>query len=775
MIYNGYFRQVNTDDLYTVRLTTQDGTSSKEITLGGEPFTTTMDESSDTLYEPIKCQKATVQIVTEDYLFDIYSSKAQDTKVELIKGNEILWVGYATPNLYDMGFERRRELVEIEVGDALTTLQYIPYRTDSKQTRTFLYIINKLIKSCNAYKGFYFSDNIRLYSATDETILDKLYISESNFFDEKNANETDDDVAWKCDEVLEEICRFLGVTAIADKEYVYFIDYDAIRNDNNNYWFYSIDGGNGTQIELSYNKAVKAKDYSANGATISLDNVYNKISVKAELNDYDSIIPSMFDNLTNITSDTDPYVTTLSEKKRGEIIKSTLGDSENKNLIILIDNSFLLLPECVAVKYFNNPNYKLFKYENGVDVTDSVTSLNYSDTKTMHGATIAKFYTQELDGSADEIFNPKKTIDEVLVDNKVNNISLSNYVMLVNCEDSYHIPNSQITNYPYLQTTVTDTSALYGGDNTYLIISGSYVYSPFNTWPFPYNGDKLDIGKGRYKLNIEDCYLLCKLQWGGLYWDGNAWVTTDTTFKLPYLKTTNKEERRADHTMFKDLSFVSTINWRIGTSESGYCIQCPTNYLLEGIPVLTVYKPYDPNYEDHGQTYKHSVVFLKDFEIKAVIGNPTYSDTNNTDTEYTITINDEFTNDFSEVSMKINTWDNKKPNYSSVALRYDTSYAWLNKTYNTSLMDEVKGLEYLNENNVYVTSDGSLRQEWWLCYRLYKQYSTPSTILKLNLRNDLEIYGLYTVHNLEGKIFIVDSINKDYKNNSTEVKLIEKK
>nr|DAV01305.1 MAG TPA: hypothetical protein [Caudoviricetes sp.] len=36
----------------------------------------------------------------------------------------------------------------------------------------------------------------------------------------------------------------------------------------------------------------------------------------------------------------------------------------------------------------------------------------------------------------------------------------------------------------------------------------------------------------------------------------------------------------------------------------------------------------------------------------------------------------------------------------------------------------------------------------------------------MSLRNDNELYGLYTIHNLDGRQFIVDYINRDYQNNS---------
>lgn len=784
MIYNGYFRQRTTDDLYTVRLTTSDGKSqTKEITLSGEPFTTQMDSGDETIYKSVKYQTATVGVVTSDYLFNIYSSRAHDTKVELLLDGYVVWVGYVRPNLYDIGFEMRREKLEVECADGLSTLQYMPYRTDVRKTRSFLYILNKLIKSCGCYKGFYVSDNINITSATaTETLIDRLYISESNFFDEKDDNETDDDVAWKCNEVLEEICQYLGLTAIADKEYVYFLDYDAIRNGNNHYWYYAIDGGYGTRIETSFTKAVAAKDYSKSGATISLDNVYNKITVKADLNDYESVIPSLYENLTNITADTDPYVTEQSEHKKGEIVKSTLGDIDNKNMILLVDQSYLIYGNFLAAKYFNNSKYKLFKYVNGVDVTDSKTTLNFTDTKTLHGASVVKMYSKNVSVNIFPWATETRTMDELLADANITSIALSNYVMLLNPDDDYYISNDNMLNYPYLQTKVSDTSALFGGDNTYLIISGSYYYSPYSEWAYPYDGENIDINEGRYAMDIEQTYLVCKLQWGDKYWNGTEWTTTSSTFKLPYMKANaSKEERRADATMFKDLDIRNTVGWRIGTSEKGYVIKCPTDTLMEGVPILTLYKPFDPIYwstksgDYEGQWYKHHVVFLKDFEIKAIISDPTYSDNNDTNTEYSMVIDDKFVTDLSDITMKINTWDAKKPCFSSVAYYDGSNYKWLNKVYNKTLADDVNGMQYINENNVYATSDGSLRNEWWLCYRLYKQYNQPSTIATMNLRNDGEIYGLYTIHDLDDKYFIVDSINRNYQANTAEYKFIEKK
>jgi len=127
--------------------------------------------------------------------------------VELLDAYDtVVWTGYVTPNLYDMGFVEEREQIDIECIDALSTLQYIKYQSDNKSVVTFLDIIRKLLQSCKAYNYFYFTNNIQTAYNGTATILDKLYISEENFFDKKEDKETDEDVAWTMQEVLEEIC-----------------------------------------------------------------------------------------------------------------------------------------------------------------------------------------------------------------------------------------------------------------------------------------------------------------------------------------------------------------------------------------------------------------------------------------------------------------------------------------------------------------------------------------------------------------------------------------
>jgi hypothetical protein len=154
------------------------------------------------------------------------------------------------------------------------------------------------------------------------------------------------------------------------------------------------------------------------------------------------------------------------------------------------------------------------------------------------------------------------------------------------------------------------------------------------------------------------------------------------------------------------------------------------------------------------------VCFLKDFDIKAVVGNSSFDDTFEDDTVYTNTVDEISITELSEISMRINTYDNKKPSYSAVGVKNGSSYRYLDTLYS---------------NYVYINEDERLmRAEEALVVRIQNQYKTPSLKVTANLKNTftplLPIKSTYY-----GKTFVVDYMNFDYKQCSVETTLIEKK
>lgn len=795
MKYIGTFKDID-NNAYTVQIiTSQSEVVTSEIVLAESAFKTEMDQSDDNIYKPVKYQSATVSIVTKDesdYMFNLYSGSAKHTEVKLLNSdNELLWGGYATPVVYNNGYTAPHEILELEVIDGLSILQYFPYKTQEKQIKSIIEILTDILQICEIYDEFYISSSIKLTSNSTDSLINNLYISEQNFFDEKEDNETDDDVAWTCQEVLEEICQYLGVVCIAEGNKVFFIDLDAIKNNQNGYWKYNIGETTYSSVTLSEGVALSGNLYRGTDSTISLDNVYNKVSIKDDFYTFEDIIPDIYDTAQNITKDSDTTLASSSNINNGmygEVVQGVEGNSPtdtNNNIIIMIDRVYdpqdEVYTDCnaVFVKYFKHPYYRFYSYG-----TPSNESLNYTDTKNMHGAIITKFYVKKLEKTylnswmAIITGNPvdmSKTLDDWMAKNEISSVSFSNYIMMLNPHTN-HITNEQITQYPYFETTGTDFSALFGGDKAFLVIQGSYSYHYMSEDPYPIPEDEVDISEGRYSMDAGHTYLLCKLQWGDKYWDGTKWDSSNKTFKLPYMRDdASGGDRRADATMFKDLDFVNTVTWRMGVTEKGYMIPLPEGKIMSGMPKLTVYKPFDPNFhseksgDNEGQHYRHTVVFLKNFAIKAVIGDPTYSDVNDTDTIYTNVIDNNSVNELDEIKFKICTNDGKKPNYSSVAYKdSNNEYHFLDTIYNSAMISN--GI-INNEGN---SNNGDLRAEEWLIHRLTNQYSEPKVRLELQLNTRQKPYAVLTDKWLPGKKFIVDSQSTDYVNNQTTITLVEK-
>ena len=748
-------------DKYTVDIVTgNDTTATRKITLGVSPFVTEQDTSDDNIYKPVKYQSATVNIVTEnesDYMCDLYSGEADGTRVTLKKNNAVVWAGFATPVIYNNGYTEVHENLELECLDGLSILQYYKYNANPKRVISLIEILNKVLAKAQVYTRLFVSTNTRLTSSSSRPILNELYLSEQNFFDEKDSDETDDDVAWSCDEVLEEVCRYLGLVCVGDGSDVYLMDLDAIRQQINTYHRYNIGSTAYTTVTLSQTLAIDEDNFRGGNNTISLDNVYNKVSVKDSFYTFDSVIPNLYETADNITKSTDPDLassTSVNKGMYGEVVRG-----EDGNMIVLIDRVYD--PEdgkytdhnVVFAKYYKNDNYNF----------TCPSEINYTDTKTMHGACIAKYFIKKIDNPYSwwenviaKISKHEITIDDWLARNGISNPTFSNYVCLFN-PHANHAENAV-----WITTNSSDLPCLFGGENSYLLITGSYNYHSFDEDPYPIPSDRVDISEGRYAMKAGQTYLTAKLQWGNKFWNGTAWTATNTTFKIPYLRDDSTDsQRRADATMFKDLDFINTVSWRIGTSEQGLIIPTPTNEVMNGLPQITIYSPYDPDYfstksgSEQGKHYKHTRVFLKDFDIKAIIGDPTFSDKNETDTIYTNVIDNNHVQDFGDVEFKICTNDGKNPNFSSVGFKDGQTFKFLKNTYNRA-------------------NAAQMTQEEHLINRLCNQYKTPRVRLNLQLENTVKPFGIVQDKWLGNKKFVVDSQSIDYYNDVTNITLVEK-
>lgn len=289
MGYSGYFKSLDNKS-YRVDI----ASGGTEIKLAGtSPFTVNYDIST-TPFDELRTSKATIQVVHNDYLFDIMSEQAQGTSVDvydITTTPKIVWKGYLKPNLYNQGYTQEWETIELEASDCLCSLQYIDYKVDRKEIRTFHQLLSDICTKAGL-NGFYITTG-KLANG-NPIDFNQLKISDKNFFS-SDTTET----PWKYDEVLSEMCKYLGYTALQWGEYLYLIDLQAYHSQSSfiaNYWLKSETYSTKHTTTLGTTRSIVKDSYRGNNANISLDAIYNKVKVKANFYDAEEILPKWFDD-----------------------------------------------------------------------------------------------------------------------------------------------------------------------------------------------------------------------------------------------------------------------------------------------------------------------------------------------------------------------------------------------------------------------------------------------------------------------------------------------
>ena len=211
-------------------------------------------------------------------MFDLFTGKAKGTKCNIYKDGVIYWLGYVTPNIYSQPYNENKFELEVECYDGISVLEYINYESETKQVVSFLDIIKKCLKAT----GFTYTD---LYvNVFSDKKLQDMFISEYNFFDE-------DGEPMKMKEALEHILTYLKLTIYQSGNNVYIVDYDRI---NNSYYRYSLTSN--TVATVTLNNTLNLDEVTIyKGGNISLTEVYNKITIRSSLYQFDSYIPEPAD------------------------------------------------------------------------------------------------------------------------------------------------------------------------------------------------------------------------------------------------------------------------------------------------------------------------------------------------------------------------------------------------------------------------------------------------------------------------------------------------
>ena len=130
-------------------------------------------------------------------------------------------------------------------------------------------------------------------SSTD--LLNNLYISERNFFDEEGEAEN-------CKNVLEYMAKYLNCTCVYSDDSIYFINYNSLDTIKA-FTVYNL-ANDTTSSKTITDTVINVNDciYQSNGS-ISINDQYNKVVVIANTNSADTTLPDMFEDLINENTD----------------------------------------------------------------------------------------------------------------------------------------------------------------------------------------------------------------------------------------------------------------------------------------------------------------------------------------------------------------------------------------------------------------------------------------------------------------------------------------
>lgn len=241
----------------------------EEITLLANPISIEY-EGADDIFASVRCSTMTVRILQQRFDESLNNSLGNNVFVTLQKEEggkyKTIFQGFTTPNAYNQKYINVvGDEFELECQDALSTLKYCYFSKQNTKNHLTVkdYIqlaflqLNGLFKRC-------------IYPTIPNNILD-MCIPQENFFDE-------DDEPMSYLEILEEICKYLGLTLTSEGEDILLLDPHC-----NEYFAFSLESGEVQPItfireEITLNK----EDVSSNDCNISLLPSYNKVSLTAK-------------------------------------------------------------------------------------------------------------------------------------------------------------------------------------------------------------------------------------------------------------------------------------------------------------------------------------------------------------------------------------------------------------------------------------------------------------------------------------------------------------
>lgn len=745
---------------YTIEIRTKESVSApEELILSSTPFVAEWE--ADSLFKPLKMSNAVCQILTKKMLFGLYIGDAQGVKIVLINNsdNKVEWVGYVSPNLYSSDYISV-DTVDIEAVDTIACLENIKYSYigGKAEFRSFYDIIVHILDKADPLKSV---DVLRVQncnkvaSSKSNCVLEDLYVNERNFFDEMGEPMT-------CKDVLSSLVGYLGMTMFQWRNTYYIVDYEYINNEHDECYRYhrAVPSLNEKSYLGMIHKNIKDIGISGSNGSVSLDNVFNKVSVVASTNAIDDLCPELFDDEDLVNQNADP----------NKYYEETIGE-----------NVFL------SAYFKSKENWET--YYSGIEIPE-ITPSN------INGIFDCSFF-QKTDSYNLKSGEPSSLNWEAALTFYRNS--------LPDINGGYLSMKERYT--PFLKLNKKNISLLPGG---YIIVDFRYKLSQHYISSDGYespskNALYVSNDNNKYSSGYEDTKYYCRLRIGDYYYDGERWNlysdylsnkeyyetvvgTTSISGKLQYYKINssgdrveitkteydkiiagdkflivrkNNENDKIYDTWYSPTNQVS-YKYNLSDAIDGVLIKLP-NFLLYGEITFELCPPTIlggmPCYLTTGDgsgycRYCH----LKDLTLKYTNKKYVYDVFGNKlndaeDIVYSNVINDNYVTEAEDVELLVNSYAENALSYSNVATKKEGKYDYLKSVFSPL------------ENEYYLP-------EQLLIDKLYRHHRSPKVIYRNSLKYYLSPLDVINENSLN-KSMVVNALGVDYANDSADVTLIE--
>lgn len=746
--YKGEFKDIK-DKTITVDIVPSDGnyTDTVDIRFTDDPVSIELS-SSDGIFTPIKDKSCTIRLFSEEIYWDLYSPSSTGYNVIIDSPTEKLFRGYLTPCIYTQDYAYKAE-IELEAVDYLAVLNTFDYKVNGDKDIISLHtLLNKLFGNIPNYTEY-----------VNNTTLDftKYYVQEANFFD-------DDGEPMKCNEILDELMRYLGFTAVMNGDKITIIDY------SNSAAFVS--------------ENIDIKKYGSGTPTVELDEVYNKISIGCDLYEVDEVIDDLIDD------DNKTVINEFKLSTSGEQLYCDYSFSWREHNHHTKDNhryTILVKPyNFVDDTLENNKSYIASRWQsynrdiatNYIDASATIESKANKDTKTYKDGKGEKLFIPQYLGAypiRQYSYNKQEGMESK------SKINWTDYILFPALDRNSASSDEKRfrTTYPALSFYNDEHLAysidggigyiVFNGDlwcqsdigisgvDTDVIWTDAYIGTRKETVPMPACMENMDLSfdedrKRAYKRTKESWFdrdynkgwemIKAELRIGNKYWDGTQWTAAPSTFMLRY----------HDDDVYSGDETFNYFTWtkaapnpnvpKINVGTDGYAIPITSADRLHGKLEFTLWTP-----NQLPRTVNN--FFMRDLSLKYV-----YKDSSNwaddkkveDDIVYENIINETWATEMDEIDLKINSWYKDKP---------------ISKSY---MLDD-RFLPIVKLNNKV--------QEAALLEKYYNHYKTPKKIFNLNYKIRDINPNLNLYHPQTDTIYKVDSFEINVKMGETQLKLIE--